>query len=143
MLLSHCRKFQAETDHAHLNQGAERSGAMGEDAHILSKASPLYLQTISVDHAVSRNARASPATHWHRARLADAVCFYLLLYHHRILVGKLRENALYSPCQYCKFESHPGTAFTVNLGRGMVVSYNLGNQNAILNLTKIQWITLE
>lgn len=98
MLLSHCRKFQAGTDHAHLNQGAERRGEMGEYAHILSKASPLYFKTILVDHAVSRKACESPATHWQRSRLAGAVCFYLLLYHHRILVGKLRENALYSPC---------------------------------------------
>ena len=45
--------------------------------------------------------------------------------------------------QYCKFESHPGTAFTVDLGGGIVASYDLGDQNAILNLTKIQWITLE
>lgn len=45
--------------------------------------------------------------------------------------------------RYRKFESHPGTAFTVDLGGRMVASYDLGDQNAILNLTRIQWITLE
>lgn len=127
----------------HISTRGQRGVGLWEKMLTYFPKPPHYIFKLSVDHAVSRNARASPATHWHRARLADAVCFYLLLYHHRILVGKLRENALYSPCQYCKFESHPGTAFTVNLGRGMVASYNLGNQNAILNLTKIQWITLE